>query len=81
MISIHPDQTSKGSYEICQIKEYFQLFQHMLQDSRKRWILIYFKEYVHVLTTTAKIKKNENPNVGRDMEQPELLYFASRNVK
>lgn len=66
---------------MCQIKEYFQLFQDMLQDSKKRCILIYFKEYVHILTTIAKIKKNDNPNVGRDMEQSELLYFASRNAK
>lgn len=27
-----------------------------------------------------KLKKDDNPNVGKDREQPELVFFASRSA-
>lgn len=38
-------------------------------------------EFVPVFTRTAKVKKNDNPKASKDVEQPELLPFASGSVK
>lgn len=53
----------------------------MPQNSQNKTYFNSLIEFVPVLTRTAEVKKNDNPNVGKAVKQPELLFFTSTSVK